>query len=258
MAVPNFPQPPGRNTGGGGMSFPSDLISSGREYYTEISFQEYNYGSTGIGALSYGGGVKLPIPRRINDNESIIWEEGSLTQIGTQSLNSAGAFAGQFGKVGQTIGRGAVGLSGAITAAVAGQDLLGAFSVGPTGGQAVNPFQFMMFKRPNFKEYTFSWILAPNTKQDSDNLKQIIDKCKKAALPSSGSFQGLMKYPQMATIRFRPDNYLFKLLPCAILSVQVDYTAAGPSFFKSGAPTIVTLTMQLKELQLQKSDTYVG
>jgi hypothetical protein len=116
----------------------------------------------------------------------------------------------------------------------------------------------MMFKRPNFKEYTFSWILAPNTREDSDNLKDIINKCKKSALPSTGSLGGgLMKYPDIAMVRFRPDDYLFKLKPCAILGVQVDYTGAGPSFFKSGAPTIVTLTMQLKELQLQKKDTYV-
>lgn len=248
MAVPNFPKPPGRNISGGGMTFPSDLITSGREYYTEINFQNYEYATTnGLGALTYGGGVKLPIPRRINDNESIIWEEGSGLSYGMQGIQSvAQVFGSNFmSKAG-----------GVLSAGVAGQDLLGAFNVGPTGGQAVNPFQFMMFKRPNFKEYTLNWVLAPNTKQDSENLKDIINKCKKSALPSAGSNMFLMKYPELAMVRFRPDDYLFKLRPCAILGVQVDYTAAGPSFFKNGAPTIVTLTLQLKEIQLQKKDTY--
>ena len=55
-------------------------------------------------------------------------------------------------------------------------------------------------------------------------------------------------------ISFKPSGYLFKLKPCAIIAVQVDYTGAGqPSFFKSGAPTIVNLTLQLKEYQLQSA-----
>lgn len=251
MAVPNFPQPPGRNVGGGGMTFPSDLISSGREYYTEINFQNYEFATaTGLGALSFGGGVKLPMPKRINDNESIIWEEFSGTQALPQLLSSGASIASTLGA--STAARIGQGMGGVLSGVTAGLDMAGAFT-----GQAVNPFQFMMFKRPNFKEYTLSWVLAPNTRQDSDNLKDIINKCKKAALPSAGSFGGLMKYPDIAMVRFRPDNYLFKLKPCAILGVQVDYTGAGPSFFKSGAPTIVTLTLQLKELQLQKKDTYV-
>lgn len=246
MAVPNFPQPPGRNIGSGaGMTFPSDLITNGREYYTEINFQNYEYvnATTGLGALSFGGGVRLPIPRRINDNESIIWEEWSGINAIQQGVSAVTQAAG--------IG------SGRISSIVQGLSLAGQYEQ-IAQGQAVNPFQFMMFKRPNFKEYTFSWILAPNTREDSDNLKDIINKCKKSALPSTGSLGGgLMKYPDIAMVRFRPDDYLFKLKPCAILGVQVDYTGAGPSFFKSGAPTIVTLTMQLKELQLQKKDTYV-
>jgi len=37
--------------------------------------------------------------------------------------------------------------------------------------------------------------------------------------------------------------------------VQVDYNGSGtPSFFKSGAPTIINLTLQLKEIQLWTSE----
>lgn len=80
---------------------------------------------------------------------------------------------------------------------------------------------------------------------------------KKAALPSAGMFWGLQKYPKMAMVQFRPNNYLYVIKPCAIISVQVDYTGAGgPSFFKSGAPTIVNLTLQLKELQLWSQENY--
>jgi hypothetical protein len=67
-----------------------------------------------------------------------------------------------------------------------------------------------------------------------------------------------MKYPQIAQVVLKAaggDRYLYKFKPCAIISVQVEHTAAGmPSFFNSGAPTVVNLTLQLKEIQLWKSE----
>lgn len=115
----------------------------------------------------------------------------------------------------------------------------------------------MMFKRPNFKEHTLQWTLAPNTQEESETLKRIINQCKRAALPSGGRTDLMMQYPDMCTVSFTPDNYLYKIKPCAIISVQVDYTGAGgPSFFKSGAPTVVNLTLQLKEIELWSKDNY--
>lgn len=258
MAVPNFPQPPGRNTGGSGDSFPSDLNVSGREFYTQISFADYSFaGATGIGgAITFGGAIKLPMPRKISEAENILWEEKSLTNSAGQGLQSAGQIGSMINsKLGNVLG-GAGNITGP---AVAGVDMLGMFGEipGVTGGAAVNPFMFMMFKRPGFKEYTFHWTLAPNNQKDSDNLKNIIKQCKKAAVPQGyAAMGGLMKYPQIAMVKFNPDNYLFKLKPCAIMSVNIDYTGAnGPSFFKNGAPTIVNFSLQLKEMQLRDAQT---
>ena len=91
--------------------------------------------------------------------------------------------------------------------------------------------------------------------ETSNTLLDIIKECKKAALPSIGSAWGLQKYPKIALVSLKPEKYLFKLKPCAIISVQVDYNGSGtPSFFKNGAPTIINLTMQLKEIQLWTSE----
>ena len=65
-----------------------------------------------------------------------------------------------------------------------------------------------------------------------------------------------MNYPKVALVSFKPANYLFTIKPCAIISVAVDYTGAnGPSFFKNGAPTVVNLSLQLKEMQLRDAQT---
>lgn len=257
MAVPNFPKPPGRNTGEGGMIFPSDLNSDNRQFYTSISFAEYSFaGATGTGAIEMGSTVKLPMPRKINDVESISWEEKSLTGSVGSGLQSAGQIGSM---INSKIGNVLSGAGAMVGSTVAGVDMLGLFGQipGVSGGATVNPFMFMMFRRPGFKEYTLHWTLAPNNERDSDNLLKIIKECKKAALPQGYAFGGgLMKYPKIAMVKFKPDNYLFKFKPCAILSVAVDYTGSnGPSFFKNGAPTIVNLSIALKEMQLRDAQT---
>jgi hypothetical protein len=180
-----------------------------------------------------GGQYKLPLPRQLSDIESIVWGENDALQTGMDIINFIGG------------GRG----SNLMNAAGSAKDAASAAS-----GLQVNPFYFMVYKRPAYKEFRFSWTLAPSNQQESQTLKKIITEMKKAALPSSGPAFGLMKYPKIAMISFEPSQYLFKLKPCAIQSVQVEYAPAGPSFFKSGAPTMVNLGLSLKEIQLWKSE----
>lgn len=235
--MPNFPQPPGRYNKDHN-SFPNDLVQGTRQFYTRIAFGQYDFSlAGGAGALSLGGSIKLPIPKRLNDNEMIVWEEWSATNA------ALGAAEGVVTKtLGSVFG---TSLAAGITAA--------APMAGIASGRALNPFQYMMFKRPGFKEHTLEWVLSPNSQSESDDIQKIIKQFKKAALPTRES-TFLMKYPQIALVSFFPNKYLYTLKPSAITSVQVNYTGSGgPSFFKSGAPTVVTLSVNLKEIQLWES-----
>ena len=244
MAVPNFPTKPGSDNNNGGLTFPKDLVNGSREFYTSISFVTYASPlATTLGGEGgrMGSTVTLPIPRRLNDNEVILWEEFSGKDDAMRLASQGASMIG--------------GKSGKIASALVAGLQTGApyASVMTPGGIQINPFQFMMFRRPMFKEHTFTWTLAPNSQEESDNLRSIIKECKRAALPPDMS--GLIiNYPKLALVSFKPSGYLYKLKPCVIVAVQVDYTASGqPSFFKSGAPTIVNLTLQLKEYQLQSA-----
>lgn len=242
MAAPNFPTRPQR--GFDVTSFPNDLVSGQRQFYTSIMFMDYKFDFSSLMSSAAGGGgqIKLPMPRRLNDAENIIWEEWSGTST---ALN---------------VGGNALGMAGMPTA---GNMVAGAQNIIEMGstftGTTVNPFMFMMFKRPTFKEHTLQWTLTPNSQQESDTLIKIINKCKKAALPTTSSMgAALMDYPKIAQVSLKAagnDKYLYKFKPCAIISVEVEHTAAGmPSFFKSGAPTVVNLTLRLKEIQMWKSE----
>jgi hypothetical protein len=65
-------------------------------------------------------------------------------------------------------------------------------------------------------------------------------------------------YPSIALIKLYPSEvFTFAFKPCAVLAVQTDFTGAGtPSYFKNGAPTVVNLTVQLKEIDLWTKNNY--
>lgn len=213
MANFNFPMQPQKQSSGGG-TFPSDLLQGDRQYYTSISFSDYSFsvGGFSLGSLSFGGGYKLPLPKRINDVNSQIWSEVNASDMVPGLVQMGGAVGGV---------------------------------------SALSALQFMTYKRPAYKEHELQWTLAASNQTESDNLRRIINDIKASSAPSLAAFGTSYKYPKICQVTFNPGQYLFKLKPCAVITVAADYTAAGgPSFFKSGAPTVVGLTLRLKEIQL--------
>jgi hypothetical protein len=240
-------------------SFPNDLIADGRQFATRIEFLQYSAEMAGVDVFKLipfstagylpTGGFTLPLPKKINEIQSVIWKEESAVEVGKSAISAA------------------VGLAGGIRAGTAlatvagiGTDIAGISGALVDGGLAINPVLFMLFQRPAFKEYTFSWTLAPSNEQESQTLVNIIEYFKFNMLPSKAGIGGglVWNYPKIAIVKFYPDDtFTFRLKPCAILSVQVDYSGAGgPSFFKNGAPTVVNFTVLMKEIQLNTADNY--
>ena len=59
-------------------------------------------------------------------------------------------------------------------------------------------------------------------------------------------------FPSMVIVSLFPSSeFLYRFKPCVIESVDVNYAAgSGPSFFKrSQAPTAVTLSIQMQEIE---------
>jgi hypothetical protein len=233
--IPNFPPPLDNKPAKGNSTFPSDLIADGRNFYTAIQFVDYSpsYQINNFGSYyTPNGGIKLPIPLKLNDNMILHWGAvsfmdglaGGAMQIMQRSNRYGGAAAGAIGLTAQ--------LGGILS------------------GQALNPLMFLAFQRPEYREFSLSWILAPYNEKESKIVQNIIKECKKAASPSYGNI--LMGYPLVALIKMYPDDLFGSLYfkPCIITSVQVTYSGTPtPSFFKNGAPTVIGLTLNLKEMQ---------
>lgn len=255
---PNFPAKP--NPTLNYFSFPNDLVQDGRNFCTQIQFVDYrsqvSFSSNGptdvlglLGAIVQStfkpsGGITLPIPKKINDMQTVTWDAES------DSSKAASIAQG----IGQTFGAGMISnIVGGVAQAATGA----ASMAGARMGLTMNPFLWQQFKQVNFKEHNLSWTFTPNNAQESQTIKTIIDFIKFNSLPTP-SFGVLMEYPSIAIVKLYPDDaYTVRFKPCAITSVNVDYTGAGgPSFFKNGAPTVINLTVAMKEIELWTKANY--
>lgn len=277
---PRFPTPPVKTINFASM--PNDLIADGRNFYTEISFINYRTGAFGgfgdginsiingltggpaiagaFGALAGSGAqmptnpqsavssfgslaaIRLPLPNQINDMVTFDWRTRS-------ALSDFGSMMNIIPGVGA--------ISGAVSTA--------ASAIGATIGKTLNPMLYAAFSGPQFRQFTFNWVLAPRTRLESETIKQIVTMFKKYSSPSRGL---IMDYPMVALMRMYPNNLnnLAVFKPMVVRSIGLNYTANphGPSFFESngasddGAPTVVTLSVQMMEIKIWTREDYEG
>ena len=184
------------------------------------------------------GSVVLPIPKKINDVQTVVWAEESIT-------GTAGALLSSLG-----------GLAGSIATAATNMAGIAGGAIGAAAGLALNPGLYMAFKHPSYKEHTLQWTLAPNNEEESGIIANTIRYLKRAMLPAK--FGILYTYPNIALISLQPNSFFtLEFKPCALISAQVDYTGgSSPSFFKNGAPTVVNLALQFKEIELWTKEDF--
>jgi hypothetical protein len=233
----NFPKPLEKNPDRSGNVFPSDLVT-GKGFYTQIQFVNYSISQQNpfVGRIANPtGGIKLPIPMKLNDNLIMQWSPVSYTDTAINALKSGATAAG--GPAGTLLS------SGLLLASQFG---------GIATGTSVNPLLFLQFQKPELRQFSLSWFLTPRNKQESDSIKKIITLCKKAASPERTGSMFLFSYPQVALIKMHPGNLYghLRFKPCIITSVQANYSAGPvPAFHKNGAPALVSLTLNLMEMQ---------
>jgi hypothetical protein len=173
-------------------------------------------------------GIILPIPSRLVDLSILNWDQRSVL--------------GDVASIDPTRG---------IEAGMVLNDIQSAQT-----GARVNPGLYMVFKQPNFKEYTFAWDLVAHNEAETEIISNIVYQFKYAAAPTQ---QGpSYQYPSIALMKLYPaDYYTFVMKPAAITAVSADYTGAGqPAFNRNGAPVHVKLQLSFKEIQIWTKNNF--
>lgn len=253
----------------GDLMFPGDLIdsSANRNSYIAIQFQKYERRSIfNQPFLSATGGIRLPVPNQLSDNQQVYYEElnnlsnpavGAGIEQGLRGGNGfvgGGLVTGIAANVGARMAQATGAVASSLTGATTAEML-------QLGGLAQNPFLTVLFKQPNFKKHQFSWKLAPNNAQESNTIRDIVNTFKSNMLPAMAPNAGgtLLTYPNIAIISLYPDeSFLYKFKPCVIESLDVNYAVGGqPSFFKgTNAPTIVQISINLLEIEYWLKEDY--
>lgn len=251
--------------------FPRDLVSTNEERnaYCAMRFSRYVRRSiTEQPRLQVESGMRLPLPANLRESQSVSYDKENL---GPMIGAAADALAGRFGE--QNLGEGSrstlralgenLGVGGAAElytrANMLGFQDQARGAISSLTGTAVNPFQTVLFKAPNFKSHTFSWKLIPRNAQESEDIRRIIELFKYHSSPGISQTGGVFfSYPEILEIQFFPrEEYLYRFKPCVVDSVTVNYAPNGPSIYKgTGAPTVVEITISVQEIEYWTKNDY--
>jgi hypothetical protein len=196
-------------------------------------------------------------------------EETLKERLGTSGR--AGTAAAAIGLAIVAAGPGIADLAGLLTAlkgntqaALASQ--LGQAALTQAGKNALanlgivkNPHTALLFNGVDLRTFTFSWRLSPRSQEQSKNLDRIINTIKRAMHPNLTLNGFALDYPNLFTVEFENDKEGIVELGYSFCSdFRINPTPSGQVFYKNGYPSIVEMSMTLKEFQIKTSENFVG
>lgn len=244
-----------QNASSGNLTFPRDLGMNGLSYWMSFSFYEYSRPMfAGNPILNDLGTIRLPLPNRMNEQQTITYEDEKMGMAMGSAINAAQSVGGSLGGAAAAAAfkSDVMQLGAAAVDSVAANK--GVAAAAQFGGYAANPFLTVMFKNPQFKSHSLSWKLAPSNEQESLTLNKIINTFRFNSLPDAVAAGLLLTYPNIVQIKVSnasQDNFTYLFKPAVIKSFSVNWAPQGqPSFFgKTQAPTEVEISMEIGEIE---------
>jgi hypothetical protein len=252
-----------------------------------LQFYRYQFKNDSFQKRVLHNTILLPVPIQLVEALNIQYNESSLGAIRGQlsDLAGRGDIEGAAGlgatlltttakNVGAMVTGGISGLKDSIREAGSslGIGLLaaGKFGRGGTGavaaglnrffGSAPNPMITTLFQGVGLRSHSFNWKLAPSSQLESDALAAILDSLRASALPGRGLANFTLNFPDECEIYIMGTNtkYMYHFKTAIIKTMSTNFAPDGVlSFFgTTGAPTAVTLDLQLGETVLHTREDY--
>ena len=267
-------------TGGTDLKFPSDEAP----YYMKLDFFKYGRVSTFQDTtLDRVGSITLPLPAGdgIIDHTTAMWNQMEFGMVGSvldqiqnaektkqQVTSAAKGDITSWDGIRAATAQGGDAAAYALMANKGVQTLVGSEVMG--GIQSVlgitpNPSLSQVFNGVSFRTFSFSWLLAPKTDQESITIKKITNMIKAMQLPTFSGSNGpgtslFFNYPHVCKPSFGlGKEYLPIYKYCVINDVNVQYSPQGTiaSFYSSTkAPAFVALNMTITEMEYVLATDY--
>jgi hypothetical protein len=273
-------------------SYPADIYNTPfvcalrfSEYNREISFKE--------GTQNPTAAIILPLPSQLAESTNITHSDFSSPYMAgflqaMQSRKEGESIPAAIARVGKDnagiLGNMAVegiGVGVSRMSAAAGENLGGitgdllksaggalgteiatAGKSGAITGMITNPHITSLFSGVALRGYQYSWMFSPRSASESRDLNEIFNYIRRASLPSYSAGKIGLKYPQEVQVDFIGngiEKFVLGTKRTVITDVSVNYAADGhPAFYKSGAPTSLSLSISLKEVAIRTAEDYGG
>ena len=264
------------------MSFPSDL---GRHHMV-LQFYRYEFENDSFQRRVVDNTISLPIPLQLVEAINVSYAEsnlgafrGSISDLiaegkTKEAKETAIAVGGTVYEAGKAAGK---ILKGEDFAAVfasqkSALDQASLVARGGTGfvgaglnrffGSAPNPHITALFQGVSLRTHQFNWKLAPSSLQETETLSAIINKFRAAMLPGRSSSNLTLQFPDEVEIYLMgsQSKHMYHFKTAVIKTMSTNFAPDGQlSFFgKNGAPTAVTLDLQLQETVIHYREDYDG
>ena len=227
------------------------------------------------------GIITLPMPLGVSNQNSVNWQNGQLNfleSLGSEAITNAlngiagspsfqqglSSLTGPAKELIEALTRGISdpSINAAARQGIAaqilkvwGSNVSGNQLISRSTGQVLNPNLELLFDGVNLRDFDFDFIMTPRSKEESDNIKQIIRQLQKAKAASYGSNGAFIKQPLVFRLGFYqgtdPHPFLFNMKTCAMTSMSVNYSASSQQNFSSysdGTPTSLQMNLSFTEL----------
>ena len=217
------------------------------------------------------GSVILPIPGGIKDSNKAEWGGNSMNSLEMAAADIAmesieggvGGFASAFGKTAAaTTGSASKiqeAIASAFTAAAIGKDFQNIMA--RDTGMIMNPNMELLFNGPSLRPFSFSFLLAPRSKEEAKQVVQIIRFFKQGMAPIRSQANLFLKSPHTFQLQYKHRGaehpYLNKFKECALQSCDINYTPQNNySTFEDGVMNAYSMTLSFQELEPVYNDDY--
>lgn len=199
-----------------------------------------------------------------NVSYSVTWDDVELGTLGGVLAGGASSVDSSMGSTASDMGklalRNAVKIPGSIKSAT---DLFGGFGgQGPQGAistvskEVANPFREQIFKQVGFRTFQFQYTFMPQSKEETENVRNIIEKFAFHMHPDLSDTGLFFKFPSQFDIEYyykdSANPYLRKVSRCVLEKCDIKYGTDNSKFaqFMNGAPVEIFMNLTFKETEV--------
>ncbi len=183
--------------------------------------------------------------------ENLMNGNNNYTAADAMEVASLGVGAGVQGVVaaaGVALGSGGVGAligaEGASSTAAAAEALRA-----KRRQNIVNPNEFMLFRAPGVRQFSFTFNMMPSSAAESNETKRIIQYFRERMYPTLANNDLLYNFPEVFTIKFKNIDGIPKIAESALTNASTTYNPNSMSYFKHhNRPVEIGLTLSFQEM----------